>query len=86
MFPTLEGTTITGETLRIIDKGHLTALDDQEVRLLAGKYGDPDEMLREAWVPSIPGINTPGDYMKDYGQDPISWIKKEAEEHPIWID
>ena len=70
----------------LIDKGHLTALDDPEVRSLASRYGDADELLREAWFPAIPGINVPGDYMEDYAQDPISWIKKETLEHPIWIE
>lgn len=84
-FATLQGTTEEGEIITIIDKGHLTALDDPEVRSLAARYGNPDELLTEAWIPAIPGINLPGDYMKDYGQDPISWFKKQAVEHPIWI-
>ena len=41
----------------IVDKGHLTALDDPEVRRVASKYGDPDELLREDWVPAIKGVN-----------------------------
>jgi len=86
MFATLEGENKKGETITIIDKGHLTVLDDAEVRSLASKYGNPDELLKEAWFPAIPGINVPGDYMKDYAQDPISWIKRETLEHPIWID
>ncbi len=86
IFANLEGKTDDEKTIKIIDKGHLTALDDEEVRLLASKYGDPDELLNEVWVPAIPGINTPGDYMKDYAQDPISWIKREAVEHPLWIE
>ncbi len=86
MFATLEGTGNKGETITIIDKGHLTALDDGEVRLLASKYGNPDELLKEIWFPALPGINVAGDYMKDYAQDPIPWIKKEALEHPILID
>ena len=86
MFPTLEGKTSSGEKVVIVNKGHLTSLDDPEVRSLASKYGNPDELLTEAWIPGVPGINVPGDYMKDYGQDPLSWLKKEAMEHPIWID
>ena len=85
MFPTLEGSTKTGDKITIINKGHLTVLDDPEVRTMAGRYGNPDELLTEVWVPALPGINVPGDYMKDYGQDPISWIKRETMEHPIWI-
>ena len=86
LFATLEGKTDKGKPITIIEKGHLTALDDPEVRLLASKYGNPDMLLTEAWIPAIPGINVPGDYMKDYARDPISWIKREAEEHPIWVD
>ena len=86
MLNTLKGKTDKGENMTIIDKGHLTAFDDPEVRSLAKKYGDPDEILKESWVPALPGINVPGDYMKDYGLDPLPWIKKEAIENPIWID
>jgi hypothetical protein len=59
----------TGEWVTIVDKGHLTALDDPEVRALAAKYGDPDRLLSEDWVPEIPGINAPGSY-EDYARDP----------------
>jgi hypothetical protein len=31
--------------------GHLLALDDPEVRKVAERHGDPDEILREDWVP-----------------------------------
>jgi len=70
----------TGERLKIVDKGHLTALDDPEVRSLAAKYGDPDDILSEDWIPAIPGINYPGNYMDDYGKDPTEWVTKEIEE------
>ena len=86
IFNTLEGPNEKGEKVTIIDKGHLTALDDPEVRAMAQKYGDPDELLVEAWIPALPGINVPGDYMEDYARDPISWIKKETLEHPYWTD
>ncbi|MFH1489444.1 MAG: hypothetical protein ABII06_11120 [Pseudomonadota bacterium] len=86
IFATLVGKNTKGEPVVIIDKGHLTALDDDEVRSLAAEYGDPDELLAEAWFPAMPGINAPGDYMEDYARDPVSWIKKEALEHPVWID
>ncbi len=69
----------TGEWMKIIDKGRITILDDPEVRKVAAKYGDPDELLKEEWFPAIPGINYPGDYMRDYGQNPASWVKKEVE-------
>ncbi|MFH0914368.1 MAG: hypothetical protein V1849_03660 [Chloroflexota bacterium] len=86
MFATLTGKTKDGKNVTIIDKGHLTALDDPEVRRLASKYADPDKLLNEIWIPGVPGINLPGDYLRDYGRDPVSWIRKEAAEHPIWID
>ncbi|MBI2819325.1 MAG: hypothetical protein HYX73_05030 [Acidobacteria bacterium] len=76
-FPTYEVTTQDGRKQLIVDKGRLTALDDPEVRRVAAKYGDPDELLREDWIPAIPGINVPGDYMKDYGNDPEAYITQE---------
>ena len=66
-----------GREVKLIDKGHLMALDDPEVREVAAKYGDPDELLAEDWIPAIPGINVEGDYWEDYAQDPWTWIKKE---------
>ena len=69
----------TGEWVKMVDKGRLVALDDPEVRDLAAQYGDPDDLLEEDWIPAIPGINYPGDYMRDYGQDPVRWIKREHE-------
>ena len=86
IFATLKGNTGKGESVVVIDKGHLTALDDADVRALASRYGYPDELFTEAWFPAIPAINVPGDYMKDYAQDPIPWIKREAREHPLWMD
>lgn len=86
VFATLTGITSKGEDVVIIDKGHLTALDNKEVNKLASKHGDPDKLLTETWFPAMPGINAPGDYMKDYGKDPISWIKKETMANPVWID
>ena len=73
-FATLEVKTSRGETLTVVENGRLTALDDPEVRKLAAKYGDPDEVLKEAWIPKIPGINVPGDYHHDFGRDPATWI------------
>lgn len=78
-FPTFEVGLRSGQWLTLIDQGHLTALDDPEVRALAGRHGDPDELLGEDWFPAIPGINYPGDYMQDYGQDPARWVRKENE-------
>ncbi len=76
-FNTVDLTTVDGQTIRIIDKGRLTPLDDPQVRQVAAKYGDPDELLREVWIPAIPGVNVPGDYMEEYGKDPTSYIRKE---------
>ena len=39
--------TVGGETL--IDNGRLLILDDPEIRELASKFGDPDELLTEVW-------------------------------------
>ena len=86
-FNTFEMETEDGETIKLIDKGHLTVLDDPEIRQLAAKYGDPDEVLKEAWIPAIPGINVEGDYQRDYVADPGSWIAKEHEEvYGEWMD
>jgi hypothetical protein len=82
MFATLEGTTKDGSKVRIIDKGHLTALDDPQIRKLPQKYGEPDELLKEAWIPAIPGINESGNYAQDYGSNPEEWIRREAERLP----
>jgi 2,5-dihydroxypyridine 5,6-dioxygenase len=48
-FPTMS---INGET--IIENGRLKILDDLEVREEAAKYGDPDELLTEKWIPELP--------------------------------
>ena len=54
----------------LLDKGRMTSLDDPEVRALASRYGDPDDLLAEDWIPEVPGINAPGDYFKDYAAKP----------------
>lgn len=78
LFPTLDVTTTGGETVRIIDHGHLTALDDPDIRKLAERYGDPDDLLKEDWIPAVPGITAPGSYA-DYAQDPAGWIYQELD-------
>ncbi|MBI2185202.1 MAG: hypothetical protein HYU39_09630 [Thaumarchaeota archaeon] len=83
LFPTYEITTKSGEKIKVVDRGHLTALDHPEVRAFAAKYGDPDEVLKIHWVPALPGINTQGDYMQDYGKDPVSWMKKELSNYKV---
>lgn len=60
----------------LLDKGRMTSLDDPEVRALASRYGDPDYLLAEDWIPEVPGINTPGDYLKDYAQKPGEYSLK----------
>ena len=83
MFATIEGKTKDGSRVKIVDKGHLTALDDPEIRRAASKYGDPDGgLLSEAWIPAVPGINVEGDYWKDYAQDPEGWLRKESKNLP----
>lgn len=59
----------------LLDKGRMTSLDNAEVRALASRYGDPDQLLAEDWRPEIPGVNAPGDYMKDYAPDPWKTVK-----------
>lgn len=45
--------TIVADGKVIIENGHITALDDPEVRDLASRYGDPDKLLREDWIPEV---------------------------------
>ena len=56
--------------VNLLEKGHMTSLDNPEVRALASRYGDPDYLLTEDWIPEVPGINVPGDYLKDYAPNP----------------
>jgi hypothetical protein len=51
-------TLTVGDTVLIKD-GRLVVLDDPEIREIASRYGDPDELLREDWIPAIPGVNVP---------------------------
>jgi len=46
-------TTRDGRTVKVMDKGHLTFLDDPEVRAMAARYGNPDQLLREDWIPEV---------------------------------
>jgi len=73
LFATLTVTTPRGEEIPVIDKGHLMALDDPAVRSVAARHGDPEEVLREDWVPDIPGISVGGRY-EEYARDPAAWI------------
>jgi hypothetical protein len=65
--------------VNILDKGHMTSLDDPEVRALASRYGDPNYLLTEDWIPEVPGINAPGDYMKDYAPNAGAYAMKVLE-------
>jgi hypothetical protein len=67
----------TGEWITLSDRGQVKAFDDPEIRALASKYGDPDQLFRYEWIPEIPGVNTPGDYARDYSADPWKWIMSE---------
>lgn len=69
-----------GGTRTLIDRGRLTALDDPDVRSLARKFGDPEALLSEAWIPALPGINAPGEYA-DYARDPAGWIRRDHRAH-----
>jgi hypothetical protein len=61
--------------VKLLDKGRLTSLDNAEVRALASRYGNPDQLLTEDWRPEIPGINAPGNYAADYAPDPWRTVK-----------
>jgi hypothetical protein len=61
--------------ITLLDKGRMSSLDNAEVRALASRYGNPDELLSEDWRPEIPGINAPGNYMNDYAPDPWKSVK-----------
>jgi hypothetical protein len=68
--------------LTIIDKGEMPAYKSPEIRALASRYGDPNEVLAEDWAPYLPGINAPGRY-EDYAKDPwktVSMIIKKIED------
>lgn len=72
-FPTMIIEPPRGKPITVIDKGHLTALDDPAVRDLAAKYGDPDRILGAEWQPGVPGIDAPGSY-EDYAREPSRYI------------
>jgi hypothetical protein len=67
--------------LTLIDKGEVNALKSPEIRALASRYGNPDEVLSDDWAPYLPGINAPGNY-QDYAKDPwktVSAVMKRIE-------
>lgn len=69
----------SGKWQTVIEHGQIMASQDPEVRALAARYGDPDEILRRDWIPEIPGITVPGNYDEDYSSDPgrywTEWAK-----------
>jgi hypothetical protein len=76
----IRGTKNTWVTL--IEKGELTSLKSPEIRALASRYGDPNEVLSDDWAPYLPGINAPGRY-EDYAKDPwktVSTVMKKIED------
>ncbi len=73
LFPTYEIAAREGRTVKVIEQGRLTALDDPEVRALAARHGDPDDLLKEDWIPEVPGITAPGSYA-EFAADPARWI------------
>ena len=76
MFPTMTIHTTQGE-VPVIENGRLSAYDDPEVRDCAAKYGDPDELLHDDWIPEIPGITVEGDY-EAYAKDPAPWVYQQS--------
>ncbi len=42
--------TLVADGKVVIREGHLTSLDDPEVRRIAQKHGEPDEILLEDWI------------------------------------
>ncbi len=56
---TFFNTVVTDKGGTVIENGHLTALDNPRVRKVAAKYGDPDKLLKELWIPAVKGVNTP---------------------------
>lgn len=78
-FPTVEVTYQDGSRENVVEDGRLSALDAPEIRELAARRGNPDELLREDWVPAVPGLNMDGDYFRDYAQDPEAWTQAELQ-------
>lgn len=66
----------TGEWVDLIRNGRLTTLDDPDIVRIASALGGP-ALLEYDWIPAVPGINYPGDYVTDYASDPVSWIRRD---------
>jgi hypothetical protein len=65
--------------VNLVQGGHLTALDSPEVRALASRYGNPDQILAEDWIPNIPGISSPGSY-SDFAKEPWKFVAEQDKE------
>ena len=76
-FPTVRMEMADGSEQLLIEDGRHKALDDERVREIAAKYGDPDVLLSEDWIPAVPGLNMDGDYFRDYASDPTDWTLTE---------
>ena len=72
--PTYVMTSAEGEEITVIDRGNLAALSDPQVVDVASQYGNPEDLLRQAWVPPVPGVSVEGDYWRDYAQTPDEWL------------
>ncbi|MDP2646048.1 MAG: hypothetical protein Q8P24_14005 [Desulfobacterales bacterium] len=51
--------TLVTEKGTIAENGRLCALDDPRVREMAARFGDPDQLLQECWIPAVSGVNVP---------------------------
>lgn len=60
----------SGKWMSLIEHGIIQTYHDPEVRALASRYGNPDQILRRDWIPELPGITAPGNYNNDYASDP----------------
>ena len=78
-YPTYEATVTGGKKIKLLDKGYLVAAEDPEVRMIASKYGDPDELLRHLNRRPIPGVNAAGSYA-DYAKDPWQYMVQERDQ------
>lgn len=51
--------TVIADGKKIVEDGRLAALDDAQVRQIAAKFGNPDELLRLDWLPPLHGADEP---------------------------
>ncbi len=65
----------TNKWVTLVNKGRLSALENAEVRALASRYGNADEVLATLWVPEMPGINVPGKY-EEFAANPYKYSRQ----------